>query len=131
MHEAKFWIFLVVSLSPVVIPLEVLFYQLITNFLTWEIQFCCFRRYPQGCYVFRETKPKYWGIIKVFIMWHLEKNLKNISSNVKCGCKDWGQGRGNMEKSSFAFKRNAIKRSKFHVYFLLLDLFNVWFDSQL
>ena len=57
--------------------------------------------------------------------------LENISSDVKCGCKDWGQGRGNMKKSSFAFKRNAMKRSKLYVYFLLLDLFKVWFDSQL
>ena len=45
--------------------------------------------------------------------------------------KDWGQGRGNMEKSSFAFKRNAIKRSEFHVCFLLVDLFNIWFHTQL
>ena len=36
-----------------------------------------------------------------------------------------------MEKSSFAFKRNAIKRSEFHAYFLLFDLFNASFDSQL
>ena len=30
-----------------------------------------------------------------------------------------------MEKFSFAFKINAIKRSEFHVYYLLFDLFNI------
>ena len=47
---------------------------------------------------------------------------------MKCGCTDWGQVRENISKSSFAFKRNAIKRSKFHVYFLLVGLFNIWYS---
>ena len=44
-----------------------------------------------------------------------------------CGCKDWGQGHGNMEKSSFAFRRNAIRRLEFHVifYYLIYSMFDL------
>ena len=66
--------------------------------------------------------------------WCLEKHLKNISIDVKCVSKDGGQGRGNMKKSSFAFKKNDIKGSGFHVYFLLFDFaifdFIVSFDEN-
>ena len=66
--------------------------------------------------------------------WCLEKHLKNISINVRSVCKDGGQGRGNIKKSSFDFKRNYIKESEFHVYFLLFDFaifdFIVSFDEN-
>ena len=65
--------------------------------------------------------------MKHFMTWRLEKNLKNISSDVKCGvaAKIEVQGCGNMGQFSFAFKKSAIKRSELHVYFLLFDLCNI------
>ena len=54
--------------------------------------------------------------------WCLEKHLKNISINVRCVFKDGGQGRGNMEKYLFAFKRNDIKGSNFMFTFYYLIL---------
>ena len=57
---------------------------------------------------------------------------KHITRCEMCrGCKDWGQDCGDMEKSLFTFKRNAIKRSEFHVYFFIFDLCNIRFDIQL
>ena len=65
--------------------------------------------------------------MKHFMTWRLEKNSKNISSDVKCGvaAKIEVQRCGNMGQSSFAFKKCAIKRSERHVYFLLFDLCNI------
>ena len=93
-----------------------------SSFLSTRYQFAysgisilLFRKIPSGLLRFLINKTK---------------TLKNHDVTWR-GCKDWGQGCGNMGKSSFAFKRNAIKRSEFHVYFLLFDLCNIWFDSQL
>ena len=111
-----------------------------SSFLSTHYQFAysgisilLFRKIPSGLLRFPINKTK---TLKNHQTFHDVTSWKEFEKYIKwcemwCGCKDWGQGCGNMGKSSFAFKRNAIKRSEFHVYFLLFDLCNIWFDSQL
>ena len=75
-----------------------------------------FRKIPLGLLRFPINKIKTLRNHQSFHDMRLEKNLKNISGDVRCISKDSGQGRGNMGKSSFAFKRNVTKRSEFHFY---------------
>ena len=74
--------------------------------------------------------PKFWAFVErrmTIVLLSInyssgtDRDMKeprpNVSSDVKCSCKDWGKGHGSIKKSSFAFKRNAIKRSELHVIF--------------
>ena len=67
--------------------------------------------------------------MKHFMTWRLEKNSKNISSDVKCGvaAKIEVQRCGNMGQSSFAFKKCAIKGQNvmFIFYYLIYAIFEL------